>query len=206
MVEVEFFSDFDTVKIYWPHSEELNKQLAATILKKEQEDSKGAKVTNRGGWHSKQDAHQWKEPCMITMIERSYTAVEEMSKYMSPPMKPLELSRMWANINRDGHSNYPHAHEAYWCGFYCVDEGSPDLTYPDNGTTHLVRGSRGQDLKRMPWSINFPPSNTEELAKELIHPATAGSLLLFPGGLLHYVTPYYGGGTRITVAFNFIEI
>ncbi len=203
-MESEFLSDFDTVKIYWPNSEELNRQLKKEILVEEKKDPQGMRVTNHGGWHSKWVVQDWKTSCGKDLIARLHTAKEEMEKHVGPSDKNLELEHAWININREGCHNYPHYHNSYWSGFYCVDTGNPDPSHEMNGTTGLVKDSDGNDIKKLPWHVHARPGNVGNAVKEYIHPATAGSLLIFPGKLLHYVSPYHGDGTRITIAFNFL--
>ena len=130
---------------------------------------------------------------------RIFVAREQMNKYVPHDnYESLEITGIWANINRDGHYNYAHVHNAVWAGFYYVNDGDPDPSRPYNGYTSLVK-----DLKKLPWNMPFRPKNAEELVTEYLHPATAGAMLIFPGNQLHYVEAYYGTGARMTIAFNF---
>ncbi len=197
-VETTFLQDFDTARLYWPDSEELNEQLMKLALEKEKEDPKGVKISNKGGWHSQRDAHKWGGDAINTLVGRAFTATEEMAKRLPSPGK-LRILHMWANLNRNGDLNYPHQHSGHWCGFYCVSTGGSD----SSGDTCLVRGPDGQDLRRLPWNMLAPPGGVEETVKHYSHPATEGALVMFPWDLLHYVNPYYGDKTRMTIAFNF---
>lgn len=196
-MEVEFLKDYGSVKVYWPDSEKLNKQLMEEALQEEKRDPDGMRATNYGGWHSQWVVQDWQTEAAKTLLARFEAAKEQMAKYTPAPENELKLTSVWVNINRDGHFNYAHWHESHWSGFYCVSDGGAEGLY--NGSTGLVR-----HLNRLPWKVDTRPDDIGDV-QEYLHPATEGSLLIFPGKLLHYVNPYRGDGMRITIAFNFIE-
>lgn len=195
-MEVEFLQDYGTAKLYWPDSVELNRQLMQEAFEEEKRDPIGMRVTNYGGWHSKWIVQHWNTEAARTLLARIEEAKNLMAQHVPIPERGIELTSVWVNINRNEHYNYPHWHKAYLSGFYCVSDGNPNPTYPDNGVTRLVKGR-----SRLPWKIMERPDDAN--IEEYTHPATEGSMLIFPSKLLHYVNPYYGDGARITIAFNF---
>jgi len=200
-VEVKFLTDFDAVKLYWPDSKKINQQLIQKALEEEKRDPQGISASNHGGYHSRWVVQNWSIAKIL--ISRIHIAKYHITRYLGTPNKELKLDQVWVNVNREGNYNTAHFHSAYWSGFYCVSDGSPDLSYPNNGTTGLVRNLNGGDLQRLPWQIDNRPENVEKIAKEYLHPAIKGSMLIFPSTLMHYVNPYHGDGTRITISFNF---
>ena len=164
-MEVEVLSEFNTVKLYWPDSEELNQQLTKAILQAEEEDPQGMRVTNHGGWHSKWVPKE--EGFAKTLNARMLAAGNQMNiHFPRKDYKSLTIKGIWANINRNGHFNYAHHHNAVWAGFYCVDTGDPDPSIKNNGATGLVRGLDGEDLHRLPWKVDACPGNVENTVKE----------------------------------------
>jgi hypothetical protein len=81
----------------------------------------------------------------------------------------------WANVMRAGAYQMAHRHgDAVWSGVYYVE---------------AIEGSGGEiTFARGTGSITIAPRN--------------GLMLIFPGDLLHSVSPYVGSGARISVAFN----
>lgn len=195
-MEVEFLQGYGAAKLYWPKSIELNQRLMEEAFQEEERDPIGMRVTNYGGWHSEWVVQNWKTEAARTLLARMEEARDLMAQRIPIPEEGIGLTSVWVNINRNGHYNYPHWHKAHLSGFYCVSDGNPDPLYPDNGVTRLVKGR-----SRLPWKVTERPEDAD--IEEYTHPATEGSMLVFPGKLLHYVNPYYGDGARITIAFNF---
>src|SRR5262245_60718761 len=65
------------LKYYWPHSEALNAELRHAVLTK-MATSAGVVKTNRGGWQSEADLHDWPEDCVKTLMARVQTVAREM--------------------------------------------------------------------------------------------------------------------------------
>ncbi len=72
-----------------------------------------------------------------------------------------------------------------WSGVVYVDMGDPDAVPADNAYIAFV--------DPRPANIH---ATTLQIRPE------AGLLLMFPAWLPHYVNPYKGKGTRISIAFN----
>lgn len=180
----------------WPNSEALNKKLSHIILSKEKAD-KGIQTTNIGGWHSKKNLQNWEEEPIKIILSRILALGQEMTKNIVG-VKESELLngwtiQSWANINRYGHFNKYHHHVRnfnLWSGVYYVDTGESEaepaagsrIVFADQHEVEVV----GQEKFRRRFSIQ---------------PESA-LMLLFPSSLGHEVEPYYGQGSRITIAFN----
>jgi hypothetical protein len=66
-----------------------------------------------------------------------------------------------------------------WAGGYYIDDGKPDIYQPYSGR------------------FEFNIRNSHYIVKP-----TNGTILLWPGDILHMVHPFYGDGVRKCVNFN----
>lgn len=101
----------------------------------------------------------------------------------------IKLLELWANVNTRGSWNAPHAHPVPWSGILYV-RASPDTA-----------GSPANPAE----TIFFNPVSEARLFGQdavVRYPPEEGSMLFFPGYLLHMVVPHLGDEPRITLAFN----
>ena len=109
-------------------------------------------------------------------------------------------SQTWFHITRSGGYFGYHNHPmASWSGVYCVTDGEPDAERSNNGVLVFPHPlpSANSFLDCTNGALQWPFSNVNLVLK-----LVPGQLVLFPSWLGHYVTPFYGKGERITVAFN----
>jgi uncharacterized protein (TIGR02466 family) len=170
----------------------LNDRLRDIILEREKL-VPGVGVSNVGGWHSPGDFHQWEFPEVRTLVKEFIIGGTDMTRSSLPPDIDGEIrlrfhGGCWVNLLRDGGYNTVHNHAgAVWSGCYYVCTGDPDPGAPPyNGWIEF------QD----PRAANIHSH------KEKFQPQ-AGTMLIFPGWLNHYVNPFRGKGVRISIAFNF---
>jgi uncharacterized protein (TIGR02466 family) len=118
------------------------------------------------------------------------------------PVNPDWRVNVWANVNRQHHSNEFHTHPgAYWSGTYYVDDGGIAQN-PELGGQFEIQDPRGVAPVMYAPSLCFNQPNGPALgASELLSPR-AGMMVLFPSWLQHQVRPYKGEATRISIAFN----
>jgi uncharacterized protein (TIGR02466 family) len=183
------------MKYHWADSDQLNKELTNLILAKEKEDA-GVLTTNVGGWHSKKDFQRWDGNCVGILVSRMLALGQEMLKRFTGCTNQEMLSswtvQAWANVNRYGHYNKFHTHIRnlnLWSGVYYVNTGAEDLDAP---TARIAFADQHQVT---------PKGNDDYRKRHFVQPMP-GLMLLFPSSLGHRVEPYYGQGSRITVAFN----
>jgi len=105
-----------------------------------------------------------------------------------------EIFESWANIYRAGDYSMPHSHpRAAASVVYVLDAGDPDPADPLSGQ-FAVLDPRYRDCCR---------DQPNYLTNPIMPKLPAGSMLLFPGWLVHGVNPYTGARPRITFTWNF---
>lgn len=99
----------------------------------------------------------------------------------------------WANIYRCGDYTMPHSHIRSTASLvYFLDEGDPDPKDSNSGRFCVVDPRFGPCCKIEPNYMTNPfTPNT-----------SAGSMLLFPGALIHCVNPYTGNRPRVSLSWN----
>ena len=174
---------------------DLNARLRSLILERAS-GAGGVGKSNVGGWHSDTDFFNWPHPEANELLSRVAQAVKAMMAAMTG-MREIrgELDAWgWANVLYDGGYNQPHVHpESMWSGVYYVDAGQPKPDTPNNGLIEF------QDPRTAVDQVKIPGA---PFTGRIRYQPRAGSLLLFPGWLSHFVNPYRGDTPRISVAFN----
>ncbi len=182
----------------WEDSAALNAELEQLILR---EEAKGAGLarSNVGGWHSNTEFLALNEAAVGVLRGRidGYlrTLCAAVARDREDPAACRFTLEGWANVLRDGQYHSLHSHpNAAWSGVYYVTaNGHADAAHPFSGKLELVDPRPGAGLSYS--------EGTNLYGRFLLDPVP-GQMLVFPGWLQHFVHPYQGGGTRITVAFN----
>lgn len=105
-----------------------------------------------------------------------------------------EIFESWANVYRAGDYSMPHSHpRAAASVVYVLDAGDPDPADPLSGQFAVL------DPRYRDCCQDQPNYLTNPIMPKL----PAGSMLLFPGWLVHGVNPYTGNRPRITFTWNF---
>lgn len=100
----------------------------------------------------------------------------------------------WANVYRRGDYSMPHSHpRAAASVVYVLDPGDADPEDPLSGQFAVL------DPRYRDCCQDQPNYLTNPIMPKL----AAGSMLLFPGWLVHGVNPYTGRRPRITLTWNF---
>jgi len=100
----------------------------------------------------------------------------------------------WANVYRRGDYSMPHSHpRAMASVVYVLDPGDPDPDDPLSGQFAVL------DPRYRDCCQDQPSYLTNPIMPKFV----AGSMLLFPGWLVHGVNPYTGTRPRITLTWNF---
>ncbi len=178
----------------WEDSKELNKELRKVILEKEKEGG-GRQQSNVGGYHSEWDMLTWDYPCVEELINR----IHQMSGYMAKVHglkddETVDLSITgWANVMRSGNYHSPHNHpNNFWSGCYYIDDGDPEENIQYNGYFEFLDPRGGSDMHT---SESLVAPRYQIIPK-------AGTIVMFPAYVNHYVHPYVGLRERISVSFN----
>ena len=173
---------------------ELNPLLRERILAHEAA-SRGIGKSNHGGWHSKPGLLEFCDKAGGRLVEHMYALADEATQRLlaeyGQEMRPVRWTlSAWANVNRSGNFNMLHVHpSSTWSGTYYVDIGNDKSER--GAPLHLFDPCQGR-------SMTLPP---EVPTSVFIHPKP-GMMVLFPSYVPHMVFPHYGGGTRISIAFN----
>ena len=181
LCNIEQVSDYSIFKCTWPDSEQLNDALKDVILQEEQ-----TTVTKHAGgvgtWISQFATQGWGGSAVESVMERATSMLEVC-------VNRNDINELWAVIYRSGAYFYPHTHpRSRWSGIYYVDPGDHE-----SGHTVFVKdGTQLHGIDRTEWS------NAEH---HTVVPE-AGSMLVFPSDLLHYVEEYQGESPRIVIPFN----
>jgi uncharacterized protein (TIGR02466 family) len=185
------------LRLTLPGAEFLNKGLRKLVLDLEKK-SPGRKISNAGGFQSEGNLFALPQPELKILAQAIELGWRSLCRSLAPQSPELEKSRLdlngWANVNRDGHYNRAHSHGGvHWSGVYYVAAGNPDGAIANNGVLELI------DPRHLSGAVSPPGFRA---GHSLVVTPEPGLLVLFPGWLEHWVTPYRGTGERISIAFN----
>ena len=154
--------------------------------------------SNRHGWQSKKDLFDRPEPAHRQLTQDLTKMVVGATKRMIPGANFANLEMVmegWANVNPSGGYNAPHGHPgAFWSGAYYVSMPENAKDDPDGGSIEFLANRPASFFSNM-----LPGPMTTD--KWRLYPK-AGTALLFPSTVMHWVFPHQGEAERVTVAFN----
>ena len=195
--EVRLLFPVPFITIRLDGSEALNKRLLKEIAKRQRTEP-GMTRSNRYGWHSAPDLFQRTEPAHAQLIGELHAMVAACTAKLMPDFpKDLEpIHEGWVNVSPTHAMNSPHDHPgAFWSGTYYVHVPVPsDPADKLSGAIEFIdpRGSIGTNAR-----IDAPFTR----GKFTVRPA-AGTCLLWPSFVKHWVHPNHSREDRVTVAFN----
>lgn len=180
----------------------MNDELRRIILERERsEESQHA--ANAGGWHSQRDLLEWDDPVIGRLRTHLLEAVEHMARSAMIVIRRAEVRadeigpltiKAWANISRRGNYHRIHNHpRACWSGVYYVAVGTSAPDHPLSGLLELM------DPRPFTEMVSTPG---EPFGQKLAIAPEAGTIVVFPSWIYHFVNPYHGEGERISIAFN----
>jgi len=172
----------------------LNQVLLAEIaLRRSIEE--GQTRSNRTGWHSQPDLFDRAEPGHRQLATLLRAMIVEATTNFDPSADFQRIDvecEGWVNVNPRGAYNSPHDHPgAFWSGTYYVQVPAGER---DAGTIEFI-------APRQPLRSGGTVRGDLTADKARVRP-TAGTVLLFPGSLLHWVHPNDSEEERVTIAFN----
>jgi uncharacterized protein (TIGR02466 family) len=178
-----------------PDTGAMNRDLHALILAEELEYASLGR-SNIGGWHSRPDFLQRRDPAvaaltswLIWTLRRMIDASTEANAFHGT----LSVSA-WATICRAGAYHAPHSHpDSAWSGVYYVDPGSESSEQPLSGMLEFLDPRAGVEAVTAPGDPYGEPFRVRP---------QAGLLVVFPSWLYHWVHPYAGQTPRIAISFN----
>ncbi len=182
------------------NASEINPGLEQAILAC-RERGQANRISNVGGWQSLPDLLDWPEPevkLLAAEVDRSVQQINAMPAMLArqndPQTRVAYKAYGWANVNQSGHYNTLHMHPGnQWSVVYYVATGTPNPDTALNGRLELRDPRPAAEFARMPGFTCGQPI--------LLRPQP-GLMIVFPAWIEHGVHPFYGEGTRISVAIN----
>ncbi len=178
-------------------AERINKTILEEIGQR-RAGEKGMVRSNRAGWHSDLDFFQRKEPAHRELAQAIMRSIADATRRCAAKGVDLQKMRLecdgWVNVNPDGGYNVPHDHPgAFWSAAYYVYvppaekgsvEGSIEFIDPRSAPP-------GQGLVKSPYMRGLYTMRPK-----------AGTLVVFPSTLKHWVHPNGSTEERVTIAIN----
>ena len=156
----------------------------------------GIKKSDRKGWHSASDLFERKEPAQAALAQQLLRMIAQSTRQVAPDADFTNLELVadgWINVNPTGGYNSPHDHVgAFWSGCYYVQV--PDDAEGQGGAIEFLSPHKplpGKALIKAPITAD----------KVSIRPK-AGTVLIFPASMVHWVHPNDSDQDRVTIAFN----
>ena len=186
-----------------PDAEALNVELKRIILAREQA-SESVQRSNRGGWQSSWDLHEWGGAPMQKVLAFVGAIVDDVTVDRAGTRHKITWRiNSWANVNRSGHGNQFHTHPgALWSATYYVDDGGVAAD-PALGGEFEMQDPRGVAPVMYAPQLTFPGPDGAALGESQRLTPRAGLVVVFPSWLSHGVCPYRGTRERISIAINF---
>lgn len=186
-----------------PDAEPLNAELKRIILTREKT-SESVERSNRGGWQSSWDMHEWGGEPMHKVLAYTRAIVDDATVDRAGNRHKINWRiNSWANINRSGHGNQFHTHPgALWSASYYVDDGGVDADRSLGGEFEIL-DPRGVAPAMYAPQLTFPGPDCVALGESQRITPRAGVIIVFPSWLSHGVCSYRGTRERISIAINF---
>lgn len=186
-----------------PDAEALNVELRRIILARAKT-SESMQHSNRGGWQSSWDLHEWGgEPVGRVLAYGRALADDATVDRAGRHRRVAWRINAWANVNRSGHGNQFHTHPgAFWSASYYVDDGGIGDD-PSLGGEFEIGDPRGAAPVMYAPHLTFPGPDGAALGESQRLTPKAGMFVVFPSWLPHGVRPYHGARERISIAINF---
>lgn len=181
--------------------------LRDAVLAERDRDQAGIRISNIGGWHSNLQMLEWGGEAARALALKAMTLADEQTVDSASPQASRYswVPEMWANVSGKGNANFHHTHPgSFWSAVAYIDDGY-------DGSTDSGLGGELQLLDpRMPMVRMTAPdlrmkdgSGQPQNNEPTLRPQT-GMIVMFPSWLQHAVRPFYGSGTRISIAINLL--
>ena len=166
-------------------------RLMRAILEKEQQASAVKRYGRSGGGNKVYYFDRWDCPEATLVHERALEFFRRVLKRTT-----AVADNLWANVSRDGDYCKPHSHHRTTASLvYFLDPGDEDADDSEAGRFCIVDPRLARCCALEEGHVTDP----------LYADMTPGSLIMFPGAVVHAVNPYHGKRPRITLAWNINE-
>ena len=191
-----------------PACERLNGELEALFLERENDQYKNptpSHTPQEETFESRFNLFLWPEAC-VQELRRFVLDTIARTVIESTTLKPEDLARLklhnhtWFHVSRYAGSFVAHNHPmASWSAVYCVRAGETVPEHPQSGILRFFDTRQGANSFSDPATLTL---HRAYALRPLEIRLAAGQIVVFPSYVFHEVAPYYGRGTRITVATN----
>jgi uncharacterized protein (TIGR02466 family) len=159
--------------------------------------SEGVQRSNQHGWHSPSDFFRRPEESFRELARQIVSAIGTVTRHVSPNLdlnQRLYMLQGWINVNGQGAYNTPHSHPDHeWSGSYYVKVPETPAESRSGAIEFLdPRGPVNQ----------MDGLHSGHFAPKIRKRPQAGTLLVFPSYLRHWVYPNEQDDLRISIAFN----
>ena len=188
--------------------ERLNRELEALFLARENDEHRNpmpSHIPQDEVFESRFNLFRWPEPCVQELRSFMLDTVAQ-TVLRATTLRAEDLARLkfhnhtWFHITRHAGSFVAHNHPmASWSAVYCVRAGETPADQPGSGVLRLFDPRPAANAYRDPANEHLHDIfGMRSIELRLVD----GQIVVFPSYLFHDVAPYYGTGTRITVATN----
>ena len=166
-----------------------NDKIKEIILEKEKTET-GRKLSNMGGWQSKDNLLEEKDFSEIK--DFLFECIEIIKKDLYEDNTKFYMVSSWTNVNRKGDSNIPHIHgNSHWsCAYYVTESYTAPIYFLDPRIRAGMFKPIG--LKKNKYCNIVGPEKCE-----------SGQALFFPSWLEHAVAKNSTDNPRISISCNF---
>lgn len=176
--------------------EALNAALLAVIADWRRAD-KGVSSSNQLGWHSSRDLFSREEPAFLKLfshLDHAVTVSARRHWKEFHPERNIVVREGWANVNGKGAFNTIHEHDTFhYSGAYYVAVGK--VEEGRSGAIEFLNPS-GISAIPLPNRAYISPPKITLVPK-------AGTIMVFPAYLRHWVYPNQNDEERVSIAFNY---
>ena len=168
------------------------KEVALSFIYHEQDNNpEGRLISNRGGWQSDPDYHEW-DNIIKKIID------EGLSKHSQfyLPYRKLQYHALWFNINKKGNYNVEHDHPR------CDLSGVLWIKTPPNCGKIKFESSHSYVADAHLSSLNEKYKYDTHNYTQFKFNTVEGRMLIFPSYLRHSVEVNESDEDRISVSFN----
>ena len=199
------FDDLTIEQAFWTpivvcnlSNEEVDRTLLEEVIVARREGG-GSSLTrsNRGGWHSETDMHEWGGSAFTSLAERVEQIATELTLDRMNPDRaafPWKISA-WANVNEKGSYNEQHCHPgAFWSAVFYVradpsaEGGEIVFRDPRAPVNEMYAPKLGLRYNGGEGTVHIKPKS--------------GMLIVTPAWLQHWVRRWEGSEPRISIALN----
>ena len=172
----------------------FNKELEKYIYNLHEEDTKGVKKSNKGGWHSKNFSLSEQNSIQTKFALKVQKYILDCFQNMGWKIqgKNIRITEMWAIINKKESFNVVHTHpNCYLSSAYYVKASK-------NCGSFIAENPNVAKRYFFPEIANKNQFNADTAGIEI----EEGDLLLFPSYLPHKVSKNESDVDRIVISFN----